>query len=202
MESKFIIAICIIALYVVILLIVGLMSYLYSIKHKPYKTVNDDYRNEIKEFEKFKDELLNNLKPIKTKFELSDDEKILFIDELNISFNENVNKRNSKKEFDDEYDQFYKTLKKNYSLFKFKGKDNEYEKALVYLSNKRIVFDVNSQYKIVKIENILINESLVITLEKEFYKGVYLKTRSEEIKILTDDLKFNAIISRFRTENY
>lgn len=97
MDSKFIIAICIIILYAIILLIVGILSYVYSVKHKPFKVINDEYLKEIAEYKKVEDEILRKLKPIKTKFELSENENIYFVDELEVSFNENENKKIRKK---------------------------------------------------------------------------------------------------------
>ncbi|ATQ35518.1 hypothetical protein MENTO_v1c03720 [Mesoplasma entomophilum] len=201
MDSKFIIAICIIGLYGLILLIVGILAYMYSIKHKPYKKVNDEYLKEIAEYKKNEAEVLKSLKPIKTKFKLSEDENVYFIDELNVSYNEFEIKKNKKKEFDDEYDQYIKNLKKNYSLFKFKPKQNDLEKSLIYISNKRIVLDDGKEFKIIKLENILLTEYFILNFGGEYLKATYLKTKNEEIYFVTDDLKLNSIITSFRMEN-
>lgn len=200
MDSKFIIAICMIGLYLIILIIVRILAYIYSIKHKPYKKVNDEYLKEIAEFKKNESATLKNLKSIKTKFKLSIDEKIYFVEELNIFFNHINVKKNKKNEFDDEYDQYIKTLKKNYSSFKFKSKQNNFEKSLVYISNKRIVLDDEKEYKVIKLENVLLNEYIVLNFNGIYYKGVYLKTKNEAVYMLTDDLKLNSIISKFRLE--
>ncbi|WP_199787949.1 hypothetical protein [Mesoplasma florum] len=201
MDSKFIIAICIIILYAIILLIVGILSYVYSVKHKPFKVINDEYLKEIAEYKKVEDEILKKLKPIKTKFELSENENIYFVDELEVSFNENENKKNKKKEFDDEYDQYIKNLKKNYSLFKIKGKQNELEKTLTYISNKRIVLDNGTEFKIIKFNNVILVENYVWNFNGEHLKTIYLKTKNEEIYFVTNDLKLKSIISKFRLEN-
>ncbi|ATZ18042.1 hypothetical protein [Mesoplasma melaleucae] len=200
MDSKVIIAIFMIGLYVIILIVVGILAYIYSVKHKPYKKVNDEYLKEIAEFKKTENSILNNLKLIKTKFELADDEKIYFVDELNISFNEINYKKSKKKEFDDKYDQYVKKLKKNYSLFRFKAKQNDFETNLVYISNKRIVLDNQNEFKVIRLENVLLNEYLVSNFNGEYYKSIYVKTKSEEIYFVTDDLKLNAIIAKFRLE--
>ncbi|AVN64416.1 hypothetical protein CG003_01905 [Mesoplasma florum] len=201
MDSKFIIAICIIILYAIILLIVGILSYVYSVKHKPFKVINDEYLKEIAEYKKVEDEILKKLKPIKTKFELSENENIYFVDELEVSFNEKENKKNKKKEFDDEYDQYIKNLKKNYSLFKIKGKQNELEKTLTYISNKRIVLDNGIEFKIIKFNNVILVENYVWNFNGEYLKTIYLKTKNEEIYFVTNDLKLKSIISKFRLEN-
>ncbi|ATZ20884.1 hypothetical protein [Mesoplasma coleopterae] len=201
MNSKFIIAICIIGLYALILFIVGILAFLYSIKHKPYKKINDEYLKEIAEYSKTEKEVLKGLKPIKIKFQLADDEKVYYVDELDVSYNEIEVKKSKQKEFDDEYDQYVKNLKKNYSLFKFKTKQNNLEKTLIYISNKRIVLDDGNEFKIIKLNKVLLNEYFILNFNGEYLKTTYLKTTNEEIYFINADLKLKSIISSFRIEN-
>lgn len=154
--DKIIAFIVLLIIYFILLVVIGLLAYLYQIKNQAFINYNKQFFKKWNEYKlKHKNDVL---KQISFKFELPVDEIALLEKEFLISVNsKKVSKKKLKKETkqnlikDFLYDD-YLFLKENVKLKK--QVDYQLNQATIYLTNRRIVINLLDNYFKIWIDDI------------------------------------------------
>lgn len=204
--DKIIAFIVLLIIYFILLVVIGLLAYLYQIKNQAFINYNKQFFKKWNEYKlKHKNDVL---KQISFKFELPVDEIALLEKEFLISVNsKKVSKKKLKKETkqnlikDFLYDD-YLFLKENVKLKK--QVDYQLNQATIYLTNRRIVINLLDNYFKIWIDDIKSISVCVIKKNDQFLDSCYLTTKKQEIQITGEVFDFVLIVQKLirkRDEN-
>ncbi|MDQ0567857.1 hypothetical protein [Mycoplasma yeatsii] len=205
--DKIIAFIVLLIIYFVLLIVMGLLAYLYQIKNQAFINYNKDFFKKWNEYKlKHKND---NLNQTTFKFELPADEIALLEKDFLISVNDkkNLNKTKLKKETkqnlikDFLYDD-YLFLKENVKLKK--RVDYQLQQSTIYLTNKRVVINLLDSYFKILITDIKSISVCVIKKNDQFLDSCYLTTNKQEIQITGEVFDFVLTIQKLirkRDEN-
>ncbi|EOA07568.1 Hypothetical protein, predicted transmembrane protein [Mycoplasma yeatsii 13926] len=205
--DKIIAFIVLLIIYFILLIVMGLLAYLYQIKNQAFINYNKQFFKKWNEYKlKHKNDTLNQTT---FKFELPVDEVALLEKDFLISVNDkkNLNKTKLKKEAkqnlikDFLYDD-YLFLKENVKLKK--RIDYQLQQATIYLTNKRVVINLLDNYFKILITDIKSISVCVIKKNDQFLDSCYLTTNKQEIQITGEVFDFVLTIQKLirkRDEN-
>ncbi|UWD34637.1 hypothetical protein NX779_02355 [Mycoplasma cottewii] len=205
--DKIIAFIVFLIIYFILLIVMGLLAYLYQIKNQAFINYNKQFFKKWNEYKlKHKND---NLNQTTFKFELPVDEIALLEKEFLVSVNDkkNLNKTKLKRETkqnlikDFLYDD-YLFLKENVKLKK--QVDYQLQQATIYLTNKRVVINLLDSYFKILITDIKSISVCVIRKNDQFLDSCYLTTNKQEIQITGEVFDFVLTIQKLirkRDEN-
>ncbi|WP_434341935.1 hypothetical protein V2P24_01615 [Mycoplasma putrefaciens] len=200
MNNKLNAFIVFIVIYFIILLIVGVLAYLYQIKRQAFIDYNKKHFIKWNQYKKanFNDPL----KEISFKYQLPSDEVALLEQNYQISVtttdlvNKKPSKRQLKKELVDDLlvDDFI-VLKEN---LKFKTRFNNYQffDSTVYLTNKKIILEFEDKYLKLFLTDIRSITVCVINDHNNFLDGCFLRANNVEITIVGEVFKLVLIVQK------
>ncbi|AJM71882.1 hypothetical protein [Mycoplasma yeatsii] len=204
--DKIIAFIVLLIIYFILLIVMGLLAYLYQIKNQAFINYNKEFFKKWNEYKlKHKHE---NLNQTTFKFELPVDEIALLEKDFLISVNDKVKvktklkkqvKQNLIKDF--LYDD-YLFLKENVKLKK--RVDYQLQQSTIYLTNKRVVINLLDSYFKILITDIKSISVCVIKKNDQFLDSCYLTTNKQEIQITGEVFDFVLTIQKLirkRDEN-
>ncbi|WP_027063211.1 hypothetical protein [Mesoplasma seiffertii] len=207
METKYVALIVCGCLYFVGLLISGLLALKYQKSHQPYRQAAQEYHNYWKT-EKLNWLNLSLLTPISSKFELPAGEELYFVEE-NLSYVTDQKHRDLKelnKYGFGKYDQIesyyddaeFMSFKSDYKLFGFRKKTAQAEQKIMYVTNKRIIFDQNGVYEQIVVSDIVKAYIAVIYNNGRYYPGYIIHTQKALYKVISDNPQVTLIINQIK----
>ncbi|WP_026389776.1 hypothetical protein [[Acholeplasma] multilocale] len=194
MSIGYIVLTAVVAIYLIVLLVSGIMAYKYQKTHKPMKQLREEYYQEWN-LQKNSIDIEQLLQPINVKLELPVGEKVYLIDdnaETYILDKKSGDLKNLNKtgipEIDaiDSYydDNDFISLKSSYKVFKKKIMKEDYL-GVVYITNKRIMFETQSGYEQLPLSKIIKTYVAPIAVKRDFYKGYIIHTKDEIYQVVS-----------------
>ncbi|WP_338969301.1 hypothetical protein [Spiroplasma endosymbiont of Labia minor] len=177
------------SIWILALIVSGILGWVYQIKHKTFKIVREEIRQELI---KYKDKI--NLEAININFELPNNEisyvlieNISVIEIDNKKYIKKFSKQNNFKETENEDSDFawendlYKLMNNKKIIWDYDGK--------LYATNLRIMIDAPMNYIQISYKDIKNLFSTIIYDNKEYYFGFIIYTDNKIYKIKTSDIK-------------
>ncbi|PPE04534.1 hypothetical protein EELLY_v1c02140 [Entomoplasma ellychniae] len=193
MSNKHLMVIFVISLYLIVLLISGLLAFMYHVKHKPFMNFNKKFHNEvIKTFNDFV--LKNNLTPVKGIFETKIGEDILLVQKMKVEILQK-SKKEIKKSQKDIDNNIFNVMKSSYKLFN-KPKKIFFDECSVFLSNKRLVIKIKDDYKIISLDKVLICSFYTLQHIGELFKTLLIETQEEKLIFIVEELRIGIMINK------
>lgn len=193
--------------YLLLLIMIGLLAYKYSKKHKPFLEIRDEYFVKWKA-QKQKINLLDLFKPLKSKLELPIGETLYFLEDEIFTYLANKKSDDYKfifKTADDKimaFDSYYDdedfiSLKSIYRIRNFNQFGFTYH-GMLYITNQRLIFTNNDQYIQIPLTKVIKSYVAVIRVGANYSPGYIIQTQDQLYQIVSEHPEVTVIINELK----